>query len=127
MDALSSCSPQANSQPAPPMAHAPKPTGVMNKSELPSCFVFMRLAVFVFMMSFCFFFLCEASLFHCLLPSAAEGFDQGHGGHELLPPELHRGGLDVQHCVFCRCNFQVRDQAVTVAIVGDLELLAGGG
>src|SRR6266581_8767294 len=48
MDALSSCSPQANSQPAPPMAQAPKPTGVMNKSELPSCFVFIGADVFVF-------------------------------------------------------------------------------
>src|SRR6266478_320774 len=26
-------------QPDPPIAHAPKPIGVMNKSELPSCFV----------------------------------------------------------------------------------------
>ena len=35
------------------MAHAPKPTGVMDKSELPSCFVFMPIfvigLVFVFL------------------------------------------------------------------------------
>jgi hypothetical protein len=38
--------PQANSQPEPPMAQAPKPIGVMNRSEFPSCFVFMvRLSV----------------------------------------------------------------------------------
>src|SRR5438477_8348510 len=41
IDALSSCSPQPNSQPEPPIAHAPKPTGVMDKSELPSFFVFI--------------------------------------------------------------------------------------
>ena len=39
MESLSSWAPQANSQPAPPMAHAPKPIGVMNKSEFPSRFV----------------------------------------------------------------------------------------
>src|SRR6266849_3116946 len=32
----SSCSPQANSQPPPPRAHAPNPTRVNCKSELPS-------------------------------------------------------------------------------------------
>src|SRR6267143_5415941 len=42
-DALSSCSPQPNSQPEPPMAQAPKPIGVINKSELPSCFVFISI------------------------------------------------------------------------------------
>src|SRR6266403_5868570 len=42
-DALSSCSPQPNSQPEPPMAHAPKPMDVINKSELPSCFVFISI------------------------------------------------------------------------------------
>ena len=31
--------PQANSQPEPPIAHAPKPIGVMCRSEFPSCFV----------------------------------------------------------------------------------------
>src|SRR5437762_10748328 len=32
-DALSSWSPQPNSQPEPPMAQAPKPTGVIGRSE----------------------------------------------------------------------------------------------
>src|SRR5438067_13736385 len=41
MESLSSWSPQANSQPEPPMAQAPKPIGVMNRSEFPSRFVFM--------------------------------------------------------------------------------------
>src|SRR5271166_6511654 len=36
MDSLSSCEPQANCQPEPPIAQAPKPTRVMCKSELPS-------------------------------------------------------------------------------------------
>ena len=49
--------PQANSQPEPPMAQAPKPTGVMNRSEFPSCFVFIGPSVLVFMF-FCSFFLC---------------------------------------------------------------------
>ena len=40
-ESLSSCAPQANSQPEPPMAQAPKPIGVMNRSEFPSRFVFM--------------------------------------------------------------------------------------
>src|SRR6266576_2540429 len=41
IDALSSWSPQPNSQPEPPIAQAPKPMGVMPKSELPRRFVFM--------------------------------------------------------------------------------------
>src|SRR5882724_8865353 len=57
MDALSSCAPQANSQPEPPMAQAPKPTGVMNRSEFPSCLVFIFPGVLVFMMSF---YLCTS-------------------------------------------------------------------
>src|SRR5437762_5337075 len=47
-DALSSWSPQPNSQPEPPMAQAPKPTGVIDKSELPSCFVFISILPFNF-------------------------------------------------------------------------------
>src|SRR6266404_1992701 len=42
-DCLSSCSPQPNSQPDPPIAHAPKPTGVIDKSELPSFLVFISI------------------------------------------------------------------------------------
>src|SRR5205807_5736171 len=41
MESLSSWDPQANSQPDPPIAHAPKPIGVINRSEFPSRFVFM--------------------------------------------------------------------------------------
>src|SRR5262245_29110844 len=41
MESRSSWPPQANSQPPPPMAHAPKPIGVISRSEFPSCFVFM--------------------------------------------------------------------------------------
>src|SRR5262249_9673169 len=40
-ESLSSWAPQANSQPAPPIAQAPKPIGVMDRSEFPSRFVFM--------------------------------------------------------------------------------------
>src|SRR5881227_4268005 len=39
-DCLSSCSPQPNSQPDPPIAQAPKPIGVMKRSDLPSRLVF---------------------------------------------------------------------------------------
>src|SRR5262245_43704714 len=39
-ESLSSWPPQANSQPEPPIAHAPNPIGVINRSELPNCFVF---------------------------------------------------------------------------------------
>src|SRR4029077_11759462 len=50
INALSAWAPQQNSQPEPPMAQAPKPMGVMNKSELPRRFVFMSGldSVFVF-------------------------------------------------------------------------------
>src|SRR6267142_517115 len=41
MESLSSWPPQANCQPDPPMAHAPKPIGVMCRSEVPSCLVSM--------------------------------------------------------------------------------------
>src|SRR3984885_9352968 len=36
MESLSSCAPQANTHPLPPMAQAPKHTGVIIKSEFPS-------------------------------------------------------------------------------------------
>src|SRR5437667_11329502 len=36
MESASSCGPQANSQSEPPMAQAPKPTGVILTSEFPS-------------------------------------------------------------------------------------------
>src|SRR5258708_26863254 len=42
MESLSFCDPQANSQPEPPMAQAPKPTGVMCRLELPS----LRVSIF---------------------------------------------------------------------------------
>src|ERR1700678_2795806 len=35
-DSLSSCAPQANCHPPPPMAHAPTPIGVISKSLAPS-------------------------------------------------------------------------------------------
>src|SRR5436853_459235 len=35
-ESSSSCGPQANAHPPPPSAQAPKPTGVMSRSELPS-------------------------------------------------------------------------------------------
>src|SRR5690242_14558069 len=38
MDSSSSCGPQANAQPPPPMAQAPMPMGVMSRSLLPSRF-----------------------------------------------------------------------------------------
>src|SRR2546430_2450497 len=41
MDSSSSCGPQANAHPPPPMAHAPTPMGVRFKSLLPSCLVFI--------------------------------------------------------------------------------------
>jgi hypothetical protein len=42
MESLSSCEPQAKAHPPPPMAQAPKPTGVIIKSELPS----LRVCIF---------------------------------------------------------------------------------
>src|ERR1700674_738827 len=36
MESLSSCAPHPHCQPPPPIAHAPYPTGVMFKSELPN-------------------------------------------------------------------------------------------
>src|SRR2546426_6280646 len=43
MESASSWGPQANSQPEPPMAHAPKPTGVILMSEFPSLRVCIRI------------------------------------------------------------------------------------
>src|ERR1700751_3481011 len=40
-ESWSSWAPQANPQPEPPMAQAPKPIGVMYRSEFPNCLVFM--------------------------------------------------------------------------------------
>src|SRR6516225_5570976 len=48
MESLSSWVPQANSQPDPPIAHAPKPTGVTSRSEFPSRLVSMSLSPFSF-------------------------------------------------------------------------------
>ena len=47
IESRSSWAPQANSQPDPPIAHAPKPIGVMIRSEFPSRFVFMIALSFV--------------------------------------------------------------------------------
>src|SRR5437868_14929688 len=44
MESLSSWDPQANSQPPPPTAQAPKPIGVMRRSELASFLVCMAVA-----------------------------------------------------------------------------------
>src|ERR1700733_402267 len=46
-DSLSSCAPHPNSQ-SPPMAHAPKPMGVMDRSEFPSTWVLMTFFESVF-------------------------------------------------------------------------------
>src|SRR5437879_8782684 len=43
MESASSWGPQANSQPEPPMAHAPNPTGVILMSEFPSVRVSIRI------------------------------------------------------------------------------------
>src|ERR1700722_10062508 len=48
IESLSSWPPHANSQPEPPIAHAPKPIGVMYKSEVPSCVVFMSAVSVIF-------------------------------------------------------------------------------
>ena len=37
IESLSSCGPQANDHPPPPIAHAPTPTRVMFMSVVPSC------------------------------------------------------------------------------------------
>src|SRR5258708_33066783 len=42
MESASSCGPQANSHPPPPRAQAPKPTGVILRSEFPSFRVSIR-------------------------------------------------------------------------------------
>src|SRR5258707_8853139 len=41
MESVSSWAPQAHAQPPPPIAHAPKPIGVMCRSEFPSLLVFI--------------------------------------------------------------------------------------
>src|SRR5216683_2374571 len=43
MESASSCGPQANSQPEPPMAQAPKPTDVISRLEFPSLRVSIRI------------------------------------------------------------------------------------
>jgi hypothetical protein len=43
-ESRSACDPQPNSQPEPPIAQAPKPIGVMSRSELPSRGVFIVLS-----------------------------------------------------------------------------------
>src|SRR6266702_5441276 len=43
MESASSCGPQANSHPPPPRAQAPKPTGVILRSEFPSFRVSIRI------------------------------------------------------------------------------------
>src|ERR1700704_4079301 len=44
---LSSCSPHPTPHPDPPIAQAPKPIGVMKRSELPSCFAFISSRGFI--------------------------------------------------------------------------------
>src|SRR6267142_1636643 len=43
MESASSCGPQANSQPEPPIAQAPKPTEMISRSEFPSLRVSIRI------------------------------------------------------------------------------------
>src|SRR5260221_8071931 len=121
-DALSSWAPQANCQPEPPMAQAPKPTGVINRSEFPSCFVFIGPSVRVFMISPNHYLFL---LFHCLLPAAAEGFDQGDGGDELLAAQGGGGELDIKRGALGRGDFEICDEAVAILIVDYLQLFAG--
>src|SRR5712671_4139244 len=64
--------------------------------------------------------------FYCFLPAAAEGFDQGDGRDELLASELGRGKLDVQRGALSGGDFEICDEAVTVLVINNLELFAGG-
>src|SRR2546427_186318 len=70
-------------------------------------------------MMFCFLSFCW------FLPAAAEGFDQGDSGDELLTTEGRGGKLDVQRGALSGCHFEIGDEAVTVLVINNLELSAG--
>src|SRR2546427_321019 len=65
-------------------------------------------------------------LFHCLLPAAAECFDQGDGRDELLATQGGGGKFDVQGGALSGGDFEIGDEAVAVLVVNDLKLFTGG-
>ncbi len=65
-------------------------------------------------------------LFHCLLPAAAECFDQGDGRDELLATQGGGGKFDVQGGALSGGDFEIGDEAVAVLIVNNLKLFTGG-
>src|SRR5688572_11199897 len=83
MLSVSSWAPQANAQPPPPMAHAPKPIGVICRSELPSRRV------------------CILTSYH--VPYATHRIDQRGRPHAPIartraaPEGSRRGGLGREH------------------------------
>src|SRR5207244_3862947 len=60
------------------------------------------------------------------LPAAAQRLDQGNRGHELLASQLGGGKLDVERGALSGRDFEIGDEAVTVLIINNLELSAGG-
>ncbi len=60
------------------------------------------------------------------MPSAAKGFYERDSRDELLAAQLGGSKFDVQRGALRRGDFKVGDEAVTVLIVNNLELLAGG-
>jgi hypothetical protein len=53
------------------------------------------------------------------LPSAAEGFDEGDGSHELLTAQLSGGEFNVQRgALRCR-HFELGDEAVSIFFVAN--------
>src|SRR3954471_1531396 len=47
IDSLSSCGPHENAHPAPPMAQAPTPMGVISRSLLPSLFLVIETIIYI--------------------------------------------------------------------------------
>src|SRR6266699_6410442 len=69
IDASSSCGPQPNSQFPPPMAHVPRPSGVISKSVFPSCLVrtyihsfLLLILLVIWLANLCFDFSAPAAL-----------------------------------------------------------------
>jgi hypothetical protein len=58
------------------------------------------------------------------MPTASKRFYQRNGRGELLAAQLHGAELDVQLRGLSRCHFEIRDQPITVTVVGGFQLVA---
>src|SRR5258708_37287030 len=61
-----------------------------------------------------------------LLPAAAKRLHQGDGGDELLATQRGGGKFDVQRGTLSGCHFEISDEPVTVLIINNFKLFAGG-